>query len=144
MKILKTTKPHQILYICRYVRELRYMNSLLLICFVRDLSIWLQSRISIICWNLKLWLVDFVVYTTKKDHNMFSQFKDKYETTESHKHMNYIYVPAVYTENKRWPCRIEVESKTNDSTSLVAERKQENFFFLKEKNNFPYTEMESK
>ena len=32
---------------------------------------------------------------------MFSQFKDKYETAESHKHMNYIYVPAVYTENKR-------------------------------------------
>ena len=28
----------------------------------------------------------------KKDHNMFSKFKDKYEIEESHKHMNYMYL----------------------------------------------------
>ena len=28
----------------------------------------------------------------KKDNNMFSKFKDKYETKETHKHMNYMYL----------------------------------------------------
>ena len=58
---------------------------------------------------------------------MFSKFKDKYEIEESQKPMNYMYLRFTLKTKDDLVEQRQRGRKMNDSTSSVAERKQESF-----------------